>query len=88
MEQEVFTKSSNETGLEDDTGFHFTNRTCRSYVACLVFLDDQFDKFEKELGNEEQMVDILTETWGRCLEAGHAEALKLDLSERVTALVT
>ena len=33
MEQEVFTKSSNETGREDDTDFHLTNRTCRSYLV-------------------------------------------------------
>ncbi|KAJ5125551.1 hypothetical protein N7448_004870 [Penicillium atrosanguineum] len=57
-------------------------------VACLVFLDDQFDKFEKELGDEEKMVDILRKTWGKMSEVGHAEALKLDLSERATALVT
>ncbi|OQD72846.1 hypothetical protein PENDEC_c018G03659 [Penicillium decumbens] len=57
-------------------------------VACLVFLDDQFDKFEKELGDEDKMVDILRKTWGKMSEAGHAEALKLDLSERATALVT
>lgn len=57
-------------------------------VACLVFLDDQFDKFEKELGDEDKMIDILRKTWGKMSEAGHAEALKLDLSERATALVT
>ncbi|KAJ6126894.1 hypothetical protein N7523_002506 [Penicillium sp. IBT 18751x] len=57
-------------------------------VACLVFLDDQFDKFEKELGDEEKMVDILRKTWGKMSEAGHAEALKLDMSDRATALVT
>lgn len=57
-------------------------------VACLVFLDDQFDKFEKDLGDEDKMIDILRKTWGKMSEAGHAEALKLDLSERATALVT
>jgi hypothetical protein len=57
-------------------------------VACLVFLDDQFDKFETELGDEDKMVDILRKTWGKMSEVGHAEALKLDLSERAMALVT
>lgn len=57
-------------------------------VACLVFLDDQFDKFEKELGDEEKMVDILRKTWGKMSEAGRAEALKINLSERATALVS
>ncbi|KAJ5183564.1 hypothetical protein N7492_001180 [Penicillium capsulatum] len=57
-------------------------------VACLVFLDDQFDKFEKDLGDEEKMVDILRKTWGKMSEAGRAEALKIDLSERATALVS
>lgn len=57
-------------------------------VACLVFLDDQFDKFEKDLGDEEKMVDILRKTWGKMSEAGRAEALKINLSERATALVS
>lgn len=57
-------------------------------VACLVFLDDQFDKFERELGDEEKMVDILRKTWGKMSEAGRAEALKIHMSERGTALVT
>ena len=56
-------------------------------VACLVFLDDQFDKFERELGDEEKMVDILRKTWGKMSEAGRAEALKIHMSERGTALV-
>ncbi|KAJ6090144.1 hypothetical protein N7486_008959 [Penicillium sp. IBT 16267x] len=57
-------------------------------VACLVFLDDQFDKFEKDIGDEEKILDILRKTWGKMSEAGRAEALKLDLSERGSALVT
>lgn len=57
-------------------------------VACLVFLDDQFDKFEKDIGDEEKIVDILRKTWGKMSEAGRAEALKIDLSERGSALVS
>ncbi|KAJ5109078.1 hypothetical protein N7456_005753 [Penicillium angulare] len=56
-------------------------------VACLVFLDDQFDKFESSLGDEEKMVDILRKTWGKMSEAGRNEALKIKLSERGAALV-
>lgn len=56
-------------------------------VACLVFLDDQFDKFERELGDEEKMVDILRKTWGKMSEVGRAEALKIELSERAKVLV-
>ncbi|KAJ5884208.1 hypothetical protein N7504_011780 [Penicillium tannophilum] len=57
-------------------------------VACLVFLDDQFDKFEKDIGDEEKILDILRKTWGKMSEAGRAEALKLDLSERGSDLVS
>ncbi|KAJ5949493.1 hypothetical protein N7454_001077 [Penicillium verhagenii] len=39
-------------------------------VACLVFLDDQFDGFEAGLGDEEKIVDILRKTWGKMSEAG------------------
>ncbi|KAJ5570088.1 uncharacterized protein N7459_009518 [Penicillium hispanicum] len=56
-------------------------------VACLVFLDDQFDKFESELGDEGKMVEILRKTWAKMSEVGRAEALKIDLSARATALV-
>ncbi|KAJ5217257.1 hypothetical protein N7468_010265 [Penicillium chermesinum] len=48
-------------------------------VACLVFLDDQFDKFEADLGDEEKMIGILQKTWGR--------SLKIELSERAQSLV-
>jgi len=56
-------------------------------VACLVFLDDQFDKFETELGDEGKMVDILRKTWGKMSERGREEALKIDLSEKAKRLV-
>ncbi|KAJ5637955.1 hypothetical protein N7490_007834 [Penicillium lividum] len=56
-------------------------------VACLVFLDDQFDQFERDIADEEKIVDILRKTWGKMSEAGRAEALKIELSERGTALV-
>lgn len=56
-------------------------------VACLVFLDDQFDKFERELGDEEKIVGILRKTWVKMSEVGRAEALKIELSERARELV-
>lgn len=33
-------------------------------VACLVFLDDQFEEFEKGV-EEEKMLGILRKTWGK-----------------------
>ena len=56
-------------------------------VACLVFLDDQFDKFESDLGDEDKIIDILKKTWAKMSEAGRKEALKINLSERGNALV-
>jgi hypothetical protein len=56
-------------------------------VACLVFLDDQFDRFERELGDEGKMVDILRKTWGKMSERGREEALKISLSDNAVRLV-
>lgn len=56
-------------------------------VACLVFLDDQFDKFETDLGDEEKMVGILQKTWGKMSERGREEALKIELSDNAKRLV-
>lgn len=56
-------------------------------VACLVFLDDQFDRFERELGDEVKMVGILKKTWGKMSERGRAEALRIELSERARELM-
>ena len=57
-------------------------------AACLVFLDDQFDKFEKESGiDEEKMVGILRKTWGKMSEEGRKLAQGLELSERGKALI-
>ncbi|KAJ5679512.1 hypothetical protein N7462_007756 [Penicillium macrosclerotiorum] len=56
-------------------------------VACLVFLDDQFDRFETQLADEEKMVDILRKTWGKMSERGREEALKIGLSAKGGELV-
>ncbi|KAK4172348.1 hypothetical protein QBC36DRAFT_314918 [Triangularia setosa] len=57
-------------------------------VACLVFLDDQFDDFEsKPEIDEEKIVSILQKTWGKMSEAGRGLALGMELSERAKMLV-
>ncbi len=57
-------------------------------VACLVFLDDQFDEFEKRDDlNEEKVVNILKKTWGKMSPRGREIALEMDLSDRAKALI-
>ena len=57
-------------------------------VACLVFLDDQFDDFERRAGlDEDKMVGILRKTWGKMSEPGRQLALAMDLSDRARALI-
>ncbi|KAL2012939.1 hypothetical protein VTN00DRAFT_464 [Thermoascus crustaceus] len=57
-------------------------------VACLVFLDDQFDEFEREKGyEEEKIVGILRKTWGKMSPRGHELALGIEMSERARGLV-
>ncbi|CCC10105.1 unnamed protein product [Sordaria macrospora k-hell] len=57
-------------------------------VACLVFLDEQFDDFEKRPDiDEEKMVGILRKTWGKMSPSGHALALQMHLSERAKILI-
>ena len=52
-------------------------------AACLVFLDNQFEGFERGFeGGEEKMLGILRKTWGKMSERGRQEALKLDVGER------
>ena len=57
-------------------------------VACLVFLDDQFDDFERKSElDEDKMVGILRKTWGKMSEEGRKLALGMQLSERATTLI-
>ena len=56
-------------------------------VACLVFLDDQFEEFEK-LHDEEKILRILQKTWGKMSDKGHDLALQLPMSERCRSLVS
>ena len=55
-------------------------------VACLVFLDDQFEAFEKEL-DEGKIVGILRKTWVKMSERGRELALEVPMSERAKGLV-
>ncbi|KAL8819280.1 MAG: hypothetical protein Q9223_002246 [Gallowayella weberi] len=55
-------------------------------VACLVFLDDQFEEFEKE-HDESKIINILRKTWGKMSERGHELALSISMSERARELV-
>ncbi|CRG84921.1 hypothetical protein PISL3812_02092 [Talaromyces islandicus] len=56
-------------------------------VACLVFLDDQFEAFEKNLNDEEKMVGILKKTWAKMSEKGRGMALQITMSDRCKELV-
>jgi hypothetical protein len=55
-------------------------------VACLVFLDDQFDEFQKK-HDEEKMVGILRKTWGKMSKTGQEMALEIPMTEECKALV-
>ncbi|KAI6781247.1 uncharacterized protein J7T54_004020 [Emericellopsis cladophorae] len=57
-------------------------------VACLVFLDDQFDDFERKADlDEEKMINILRKTWGKMSESGRQLALGMELSEKAKTLI-
>lgn len=57
-------------------------------AACLVFLDDQFDDFEKkEEIDEDKMVGILKKTWVKMSEPGRQLALQMQLSDRAKVLI-
>jgi hypothetical protein len=56
-------------------------------AACLVFLEEQFDDFEKGMGDEEKVVNILRKTWAKMSDKGKAEALKISMSEHAEKLV-
>ncbi|KAF9881274.1 FMN-dependent dehydrogenase [Colletotrichum karsti] len=57
-------------------------------VACLVFLDDQFDDFEsKEDIDEAKIIGILQKTWAKMSEPGRQIALKMNHSERALSLI-
>jgi hypothetical protein len=55
-------------------------------VACLVFLDDQFEAFERE-HDEEKIIKILRKTWGKMSERGHELALGIRMEGRPAEVV-
>jgi predicted transcriptional regulator len=55
-------------------------------VACLVFLDDQFEEFEKE-HDEAKIIKILQKTWSKMTEEGHKLALKIPMVGRPQELI-
>ena len=55
-------------------------------VACLVFLDDQFEEFERQ-HDEDKIIRILQKTWGKMSARGHELALQIPMSERCKKLV-
>ncbi|KAK7749733.1 hypothetical protein SLS53_000312 [Cytospora paraplurivora] len=57
-------------------------------VACLVFLDDQFDDFEKKTADDdEKIINILRKTWGKMSPKGRDLALQMQHSERALSLI-
>lgn len=55
-------------------------------VACLVFLDDQFDDFQKK-HDEEKMVNILKKTWVKMSSKGQEMALQIPMTDECKSLV-
>ncbi|KAJ4403851.1 hypothetical protein N0V82_010595 [Gnomoniopsis sp. IMI 355080] len=57
-------------------------------VACLVFLDDQFDDFEKNPSHdEEKILRILRKTWVKMSEKGREMATQMKHSDRARSLL-
>lgn len=55
-------------------------------VACLVFLDDQFEQF-KEKHDEQKIITILQKTWGKMSKQGQDMALQLPMTDECKDLV-
>jgi hypothetical protein len=55
-------------------------------VACLVFLDDQFDEF-KDGYEEEKIIRIVQKTWVKMSEKGHELALGIPMTAKSKALI-
>lgn len=55
-------------------------------IACLVFLDDQFEEFGKQ-HDEEKIVTILRKTWGKMSARGHKLALEISMSDHPKKLI-
>lgn len=55
-------------------------------VACLVFLDDQFDDF-KDKHDEAKLINILQKTWVKMSKQGQDMALEISMTKDCKALV-
>lgn len=55
-------------------------------VACLVFLDDQFEEFQTK-HDEDKIVKLLAKTWVKMSKAGQDMALEMHMSDRCQELV-
>lgn len=57
-------------------------------VACMVFLENYFEKFIEEGGIEdEHMIDIVRKTWAKMSDRAHAAALELELPPNAARIV-
>lgn len=56
-------------------------------VACLVFLDDQFEEFKKH-HDDKKIITILRKTWDKMTERGHELALEISMSSHAKSLIT
>jgi hypothetical protein len=55
-------------------------------VACLVFLDDQFEEF-KDKHDEDKIVNILKKTWVKMSKEGQDLALQIPMTDECKSLV-
>ena len=55
-------------------------------VACLVFLEDQFEEFEQTV-DEEKIIGILRKTWAKMSEEGRRLALEMKMEGRPKELI-
>lgn len=55
-------------------------------VACLVFLDGEFEEFEKQ-HDEEKIISILHKTWAKMSDKGHELAADISMSDRAARIV-
>lgn len=55
-------------------------------VACLVFIDDQFDEF-KDKHDEQKIIDILRKTWVKMSKEGQDLAMGIPMTDDCRALV-
>lgn len=55
-------------------------------VACLVFLDDQFEKF-KDGYDEDKVIHIVKKTWVKMTDKGHDLALQIPMTDESKRII-